>query len=253
MAKLTILGSGTSTGVPTIGCTCKVCKSTDSKDQRLRTSALYQEGDIRVLFDCGPDFRAQVLPLPFTPLNAVLITHEHYDHVGGLDDLRSFSSFGELPVYAEEYTAKRLMERMPYCFVDKSYPGIPQLRLKGITAFNPFHIGGVQVVPIRVFHGNLPILGYRIGGLAYITDMLTAPDDTIQELQNIEVLVVNALRPESHRTHQNIEQALQFARAVKAKRTYLVHMSHDIGYHIDAQRKLPENIYFAYDGLEIKI
>lgn len=253
MAKLTVLGSGTSTGVPTIGCSCEVCQSTNGKDKRLRTSALYENNGVRILLDCGPDFRAQILPLDFAPLDGVLITHEHYDHVGGLDDLRSFTYYGELPIYAETYTAKRLKQRMPYCFVDKSYPGIPQLKLKELKPFESFAIKGVQVLPLRINHGQLPILGYRIGNMAYITDMSSAPTETVEAIKGVEVLLINALRSKPHLTHQTINEAVHFAQTVEAKQTFFIHMSHDIGLHDEAESKLPENIFYAYDGLEITL
>ena len=176
--KVTILGSGTSTGVPEIGCTCEVCTSADPRDHRLRTSALVETDDARILIDCGPDFRAQVLGLPFKKIDGVLITHEHYDHVGGLDDLRPFCRFGEVPIYAEAYTAERLRNRMPYCFVNHNYPGVPNIPLQEIEPGRTFRINRTSVTPLRVMHGRLPILGYRIENMGYITDMLTMPDES---------------------------------------------------------------------------
>ena len=163
--KVRILGSGTSTGVPQIGCTCPVCTSADPKDNRLRASAIVETEDARILIDCGPDFRAQVLHLPFEKIDGVLITHEHYDHVGGLDDLRPFCRFGAVPIYAEEYVARALRLRMPYCFVDHRYPGVPDIPLQEIEVGHAFSIHHTEVVPLRVMHGRLPILGYRIGRL----------------------------------------------------------------------------------------
>ncbi len=254
MKKIRFLGTGTSTGVPTIGCNCEVCKSKDSRDRRLRTSVLYTNGDTQILLDCGPDFRQQVLDLPFKSLAAVLISHEHYDHVSGLDDLRAYSAFGEMPIYAEKYTADHLRERMPYCFIDKSYPGVPQIYLNDITSLTPFCIQGIEILPIRVIHGKLPILGYRVGKeFAYITDMLTIPEEEFDKLNNLEVLVVNALRIKRHRTHQSLEEAIEFAQKVGAKQTYFIHMSHDIGLYAEIADKLPENLYFAYDGLEVEL
>lgn len=252
--KICILGSGTSTGVPEVGCTCRVCRSTDPRDKRLRTSAIvYTDEDAVIQVDCGPDFRAQMLRLhDFREIDGVLITHEHYDHVGGLDDLRPFCRFGEIPLYAEAYTGEDLRKRMPYCLVDQSYPGVPRIFLKEVEAGKPFYVGQTEVLPFRVLHGRLPILGYRIGGkLGYITDMLTMPDASYECLQGIEVLIMNALRPKPHPTHQSISEALEAAARIGAKETYLVHMAHQAGLHAEIEHTLPPHIHFAYDGLEI--
>lgn len=181
--KVRIIGSGTSTGVPQIGCTCPVCTSSDLKDNRLRASAIVETDDARILIDCGPDFRTQVLHLPFERIDGVLITHEHYDHVGGLDDLRPFCRFGSVPIYAEDYVAQGLRLRMPYCFVDHRYPGVPDIPLQEISAGQSFSINHTEVLPLRVMHGRLPILGYRIGQLGYITDMLTMPEESYEQLE----------------------------------------------------------------------
>lgn len=252
MRKIRFLGTGTSTGVPTIGCECEVCKSTNPKDKRLRTSMLYENGDTQILVDCGPDFRTQVLDIPFKALSAVLLSHEHYDHVAGLDDLRAYSCFGDIPIFAERYTADHLRERMPYCFVNPSYPGIPKITLHDIDKLVPFLVDDIEVMPIRVIHGRLPILGYRIGKeIAYITDMSRMPVSDLQKLKDLKILVVNALRIEPHRTHQCLDEAIAFAQKVNAERTYFIHMSHDIGFHDEISKKLPNNLYFAFDGLEI--
>ncbi len=249
--KITILGSGTSTGVPEIGCTCPVCTSSDPRDHRLRASALIETDDTRILIDCGPDFRTQVLGLPFKKIDGVLITHEHYDHVGGLDDLRPFCRFGEVPIYAEPHTAERLRTRMPYCFVDHSYPGVPNIPLQEIEENRTFLINHIPVTPLRVMHGRLPILGYRIGNIGYITDMLTMPDVSYEQLRQLDVLVINALRIAPHPTHQNLAEALDTARRIGAKETYFIHMSHHIGLQAEVERQLPPHVYFASDGLEI--
>lgn len=251
MKSLRILGSGTSTGVPEIGCTCEVCTSNDPRDRRLRASVLLETDDARILIDCGPDFREQMLPLPFAPIDGVLITHEHYDHVGGLDDLRPFCKFGEIPIYAEAYTADRLRTRMPYCFVEQTYPGVPRIPLHEIEAGRPFFINRTEILPLRVMHGRLPILGYRIGNMAYITDMLILPEESYEQLAGLDVLVMNALRPAVHPTHQNLMQALDAAKRIGAKETYFIHMSHHMGLHADAAKGLPPQVHLSFDGLEI--
>lgn len=237
--------------MPEIGCTCQVCTSGDPRDRRLRTSALVYTNDAVILIDCGPDFRQQVLGVPFEQLDAVLITHEHYDHVGGLDDLRPYCRFGEVRVYAETYTAERLRSRMPYCFSENKYPGVPNILLGGIEAGQPFSINRTEIVPLRVMHGNLPILGYRIGKLAYITDMLTMPDESYDLLEGVELLILNALRLKPHITHQNLDEALETSRRIGARETYLVHASHQIGLHADIETRLPPDVHLASDGIEI--
>lgn len=251
--KLRILGSGTSTGVPEIGCTCPVCTSSDSRDNRLRTSAFLHADDAEILIDCGPDFREQMLRMPsFGRIDGVLVTHLHYDHVGGLDDLRPFCRFGEIPVYSDAYTAAHLRAQMPYCFVDKVYPGVPRIYLQEVEVGKAFHIRGTEVLPVRVMHGKLPILGYRIGGcLGYVTDMLTMPEESYEQLMGVEVLVMNALRVKPHNTHQSISEAMAAAKRIGAKETYFVHMSHHAGLHAEISRQLPPNMHFAYDGQEI--
>ncbi len=250
--KITVLGSGTSTGVPEVGCVCEVCTSKDPRDNRLRTSVLVETEGKRILLDCGPDFRTQVLHREFKRLDAILISHEHYDHVGGLDDLRPFCRFGEVPVYAEEYVAHNLEVRMPYCFAEHRYPGVPRIALKRIFPGKPFYVEGIRIIPIRVMHGSLPILGYRIGKMAYITDMLTMPEEGYKQLEGLDCLLMNALRIEPHRTHQNLEEALRQAKRIAARETYLIHMSHHIGLQAVTEQLLPEQVHFASDGLQIE-
>lgn len=250
--KITFLGTGTSIGVPQIGCRCEVCTSSDPRDNRMRASALFEEADTRILLDCGPDFRQQMLRIGMSaPLDAVLITHEHYDHVGGLDDLRPYSIFGDVNVYAEKFCADHLMERIPYCFTpkDKRYPGVPTLNLMEMEPHVPVKVGDdVEVLPIRVMHAKLPIVGFRIENFAYITDMKTIPDSELPMLEGVEYLIVNGLRHKEHPSHQTIEEAIAFARQLGVKEAWLIHMSHHIRRHQQEEASLPAGIHLAYDG-----
>lgn len=251
--KLTFLGTGTSKGVPEIGCTCPTCLSTDKRDKRLRVSALVETDEARILIDCGPDFRMQMLGIPFDRIDGVLLTHEHYDHTGGIDDLRPFGIFGDIDVFADELTHCHLRERLPYFFREVLYPGVPRLLFHTVQPHTTFHIKGVEVVPLQVMHGKLPILGFRIGKLGFVTDMTEAPEETIKQLTGVDTLVIGALRQRPHATHQTIDEAIEVARSVGARETYLIHMNHEAGLHAETDAQLPEHVHLAYDGLEIEI
>lgn len=250
--KLTFLGTGTSCGVPVIGCQCEVCQSADPHDQRTRCSVLVETDETRLLIDCGPDFRQQILPMPFRKIDGILITHSHYDHVGGMDDIRPYCQFGEINVYADPVARKGMLEMLPYCFAENRYPGVPAIGLHEIHKHEPFRIGDLDIMPIEVMHGKLPILGYRIGKLAYITDMKTIEESEYPYLEGTELLVVNALRfTKPHHSHQLVDDALAFAHRVGAKQTLLIHVCHDIGLHKSVNRLLPEGVQLAYDGQEV--
>lgn len=248
--KITFLGTGTSTGVPEVGCQCEVCTSTDERDWRLRTSVLIETEGKHILLDCGPDFRWQMIRNKSYRLDAVIISHEHYDHVGGLDDLRPFCREKGVDLYAEGDVAEAIETRMPYAFREHKYPGVPELHLHRITD-QPFWVAGIRVIPIRVMHGKLPIFGYRIGKMAYITDVKYLPEEEFGKLKDLDVLIITALRKESHPAHESLEEALANIRRIQPKEAYLIHMSHRIGLHVRIEKELPPHVHYAYDGLTI--
>ncbi len=251
--QLTFLGTGTSKGIPEIGCTCPTCLSSDPRDKRLRVSALIETEEARILIDCGPDFRTQMLSIPFDRLDGVLLTHEHYDHTGGIDDLRPFGIFGDIDVYADELTHRHLRERLPYFFREVLYPGVPRLLFHTAQPYTPFFIKGIEITPLLIMHGQLPILGFRIGKLGFVTDMTDAPEETFNQLLGVDTLIIGALRQRPHATHQTIDKAIEVAHRVKAKEVYLIHMNHEAGLHAETETQLPEHVHLAYDGLKINI
>lgn len=270
---LHFLGTGTSIGVPHLGCQCEVCRSTDPHDHRLRTSALLKAPTGRyILFDCGPDFRAQMLrfqrlheqdwkefsvgPYEYKlpEIAACLITHVHYDHVGGLDDLRPISYQHPIEICAEAGVASEIHRHMSYCFRENAYPGAPLLSLREIAPNDTLHIEGLDIQVLRVMHGELPIVGYRIGSMAYITDMTTAPEETMTALEGVRTLIINGLRwDRPHKTHQRIEDAVEICQRLKVERAWLIHMCHGAGFHASTNAKLPPHIQLAHDGLEVRL
>ena len=251
--RLTFLGTGTSCGVPTIGCQRHTCTSPDPHDKRLRCSALVETDNTRLLIDCGPDFRQQIMPQPFRKIDGILITHAHYDHMGGMDDIRPYCQFGEINVYADPLARQGMLQMLPYCFAEHRYPGVPAIQLHEIHKHEPLRIGDIDIMPIEVMHHDLPILGYRMGGLTYITDMKTINDEEMPYLEGTDVLVVNALREKPHHSHQTVADAVRFARRVGARQTWLIHSSHDIGRHAEVNAQLPPDIQLAYDGQVIEV
>jgi len=247
--KITFLGTGTSTGIPQIGCDCETCTSNNPKDKRLRASVLIEEDNIGILIDSGPDMRQQLLQHDIRHISGLLITHEHYDHLGGLDDVRPL---GEVNVYAEKKVANVIRHNMSYCFTDNKYPGVPAIRLHEID-LQPFIVQKLTIVPVRVMHARLPILGFRIGKMAYLTDVKTIEETELNKLNDIDVLILNALRIKPHISHLSLSEAVELAKKIGAKRTYFTHFSHHLGKHDVAQAIIPRNMYIAYDDLVVEI
>ena len=250
--EIEFLGTGTSTGVPQIGCDCEVCKSDDARDNRLRTSAIVREAGVNILIDCGPDFRQQILRCKNKKLDALLLTHIHFDHVGGVEDLRPYCLSREFNIYAQSRVISGLKERLPYCLVRRIYPGIPQLTLHEVEEGDRLQFGTLKVTALRALHGSLPILGYRIGDVAYLTDMTELMPSSRPLLEGIKMLIVGALRHTPHKTHQTVEQAIAFSRSLGNVPTYFIHMCHQVGLHAVQEELLPEGFHYAYDGLELE-
>jgi len=253
--KVTFLGTGTSQGVPIIACSCEVCSSTDSKDKRLRSSILIENEGETYVIDTGPDFRQQMLTANVKKLDAVIFTHEHRDHIAGLDDIRGFNFILKkaIDVYADERVEEAIRKReFPYIFAKEQYPGLPEINLHRITD-KPFTIGKTTFIPIKVMHLNLPVLGFRIGNFTYITDANFIAEEEQQKIIGSEVVVLNALRKERHPSHYNFDEALTMVQKWKPKMAYLTHISHQLGKHKDIEKELPNNVRLAYDGLTIEV
>jgi len=250
--KITFLGTGTSQGVPVIACECAVCASSDDKDKRLRASLLVETSLNTFVIDAGPDFRQQMLNAGVKKLDAILLTHEHKDHIAGMDDLRAFNyrSQAAIDIYAEERVQAAVRKEYAYVFSENHYPGVPRMELHTLENYN-INIKGDTVIPLRIFHYRLPIFGFRIGDMAYITDANYISEETKEKLFGVKYLVINALRKEKHISHFSLDEALDLAREVSPRKAYITHIGHQMGKHADVCRELPGNVTLAWDGLEV--
>lgn len=248
--KVTFLGTGTSQGVPVIACDCQTCASEDSRDKRLRTSLLMEGNGTTVVIDAGPDFRQQMLRENIKRLDAILLTHEHKDHISGMDDVRAFNyrSRDAIDIYAEERVQRAIRKEYSYVFAEYQYPGIPKMRLNTIND-NEFNIGNLSIVPVRVFHYRLPVYGFRIRDMAYITDANYIPEISVEKIIGVEYLIINALRKEKHISHFNLQEALDFIAKISPRKAYITHISHQMGLYKNLAEEMPPGIIVAYDGL----
>lgn len=253
--KVYFLGTGTSQGIPVIGSNHSVCQSTDFKDKRLRVSVWISWENHSYVVDCGPDFRQQMLTSNCQKVDGILYTHEHADHTAGLDDIRPFFfKQGDIPIYAHQRVLENLKKRFDYIFeTENKYPGAPAVKTVEVINNQSFSLGNKTVIPINVMHGNLQVFGYRIDDFAYLTDVKTVGQNEVEKLKNLKVLVVNALREEAHLTHFNLQEALDFIALVNPDKAYITHISHILGFHKEVQKKLPKNVFLAYDNLQITI
>jgi len=250
--KITFLGTGTSQGVPVILCKCEVCQSPDSRDKRLRASIMIETDSQTFIIDTGPDFRQQMLKYKVQNVDAILFTHEHKDHIAGLDDIRAFNYVQKRPmdIYAEERVQEALKREYAYVFAEFKYPGIPEMNMHLIEN-KPFSIHGTKIIPIRALHYRLPIFGFRIGDFTYITDANFIENNELEKIKGSKILVLNALRKKKHISHYNLDEALALIEIIKPEQAYLTHISHMMGFHEQVEKELPQNVKFAYDGMVI--
>ena len=252
--KVTFLGTGTSQGIPVIACDCEVCQSTDSRDKRLRTSILISSKNTNLVIDTGPDFRQQMLRENVKKLDGVVFTHEHKDHIAGMDDIRAFNFIQkrDMDIYATAAVQKALHREFHYVFAAKKYPGVPLVQMHLIDDA-PFKVGDIELIPINVLHYMMPVKGFRVGNFSYITDAKTIPEKDIEKLKGSEILVINALRRTTHVSHFNLDEALEMIKRINPRKAYLTHLSHLMGSHHKVEKELPENVEIAIDGLTIEI
>lgn len=252
--KITFLGTGTSQGIPVIACSCKVCQSKDPRDKRFRTSILLESDDQKIVIDAGPDFRQQMLRADVKHLDSILLTHEHKDHIGGMDDVRAFNYISKKPIdiYSDERVQQAVMREYPYVFSEYKYPGVPQMNLIRIDD-RPFKIGDLSVVPVKVHHYRLPVYGFRFNDFAYITDANYISEESKEKLIGVKYLVINALRKEKHLSHFNLSEALKLISEISPRQGYITHISHQMGLHGEVSKELPAHTELAYDGLIIDI
>lgn len=252
--KITFLGTGTSQGVPVIACGCKVCRSEDPRDNRLRTSLMVETGNTVIVFDAGPDFRQQMLRENVTHVDAIVLTHEHRDHISGMDDVRAFNykTSDAIDIFAESRVLDEVKKEYSYVFREQKYPGIPEMRLNPVT-LEPFRIKELEIIPLRVFHLKLPVLGYRIGNFAYITDANLVPDETKEKLFGVKWLVINALRRERHISHFSLYESINLIKEISPRHAFLTHISHQMGLYSEIMKELPHGVELAYDTLKITL
>lgn len=251
--NITFLGTGTSQGVPVIACNCEVCLSKNKKDKRLRSSILIDIEGWKIVVDTGPDFRYQMLRENVQELDAVLFTHEHKDHIAGLDDIRAFNYKQKkvIPIYAQKRVVDALKREFHYAFMEPHYPGVPELQIHEFRKIEFIVADSISVIPIEVMHYKLPVNGFRIGDFTYITDMKTISEEEKKKVQGSKILVLNALQKEPHISHLTLDEAIEFAQEINAEQTYFTHISHKLGKHDDIAEILPSNIYLSYDGLKL--